>query len=280
MSLISCVHHDVAQTPIEPPYNTTISQCYSVKCPCNPYITVVHDPIPRITEPLSIHPFPQASNMVLTLISATPSPFARINRIALIEKGIPFELKNEVPWDSTTETPKYNPLEKLPILILDDGSVIYDSAFIQEYIVQKFTQGDSLLPDDIDGGLQARQIQVLSEGIMDSIALIFAEKNRAEGMTSEVWFARQERKINGALRALSDMVKSTQGGFLVAKKYTIADIAAGSAIGMVEMMGAQGFLKPWRSEYPELEKYWLMLEERESFKQTKPYMFEVKDFKL
>ncbi len=59
--------------------------------------------------------------MMLTLISATPSPYARKNRIALIEKGIAFELKSEIPWHSTTETPKYNPLEKLPILIFDDG---------------------------------------------------------------------------------------------------------------------------------------------------------------
>ncbi len=221
---------------------------------------------------------------MLTLISATPSPFARINRIALIEKGIPFELKNEIPWDSTTETPKYNPLEKLPILILEDGSAIYDSAFIQEYIVQKFTQGPSLLPGTVDDGLQARQIQVLSEGIMDSIALIFAEGNRSEDKRSEVWFGRQGRKIDGALRALSDMVKSTGGDFLVNKEYTIADIAAGSALGMIELIASTPLALPsflsWKAEYPELSKYWQMLEAKDSFKQTAPYMFEPKDFKL
>ena len=56
------------------------------------------------------------------LISATPSPYARKVRIALAEKGLPFELLTEVPWDSTTRTPRYNPLEKLPILLLDDGT--------------------------------------------------------------------------------------------------------------------------------------------------------------
>jgi glutathione S-transferase len=76
---------------------------------------------------------------MLTLISATPSPYARKNRIALIEKGIPFELKSEIPWHSDTETPKYNPLEKLPILVFDDGRPpIYESWFIQEYIVCKY----------------------------------------------------------------------------------------------------------------------------------------------
>ena len=45
-------------------------------------------------------------------------------RLALLEKGIPFELATEVPWESTTETPAYNPLEKLPVLIFEDGSSV------------------------------------------------------------------------------------------------------------------------------------------------------------
>ena len=68
--------------------------------------------------------------MMLKLISATPSPYARKVRITLAEKGIPFELVTEVPWDSTTQTPRHNPLEKLPVLILYDGSSVYESRFI------------------------------------------------------------------------------------------------------------------------------------------------------
>ena len=62
---------------------------------------------------------------MLQLISATPSPYARKVRIALAEKGIAFELLTEVPWNDTTSTPKFNPLEKLPVLILEDGSSVY-----------------------------------------------------------------------------------------------------------------------------------------------------------
>ena len=42
---------------------------------------------------------------MLKLISATPSPYARKVRIVLAEKGIPFELITEVPWDSTAVQP-------------------------------------------------------------------------------------------------------------------------------------------------------------------------------
>jgi glutathione S-transferase len=60
----------------------------------------------------------------MKLISATPSPYARKVRIALVEKGLPFELVTEVPWNEDTRTPLYNPLEKLPILLLDDGTSV------------------------------------------------------------------------------------------------------------------------------------------------------------
>ena len=70
------------------------------------------------------------------LISATPSPYARKVRIALAEKGIVFELITEVPWDSTTQTPRHNPLEKLPVLLLEGGGSVYESSYILEYLEQ------------------------------------------------------------------------------------------------------------------------------------------------
>lgn len=108
---------------------------------------------------------------MLTLISATPSPYARKSRIALLEKGIPFQLQTEIPWHSATETPKYNPLEKLPILIFDNGDPpIYESWFIQEYITQKYrSQGPSLLPESLDEQLLAKQIQVIADGACDAL---------------------------------------------------------------------------------------------------------------
>ncbi|GAC1609097.1 MAG: hypothetical protein NVS3B2_18830 [Ramlibacter sp.] len=50
-------------------------------------------------------------------------------RIALAEKGLPFELLTEVPWDCTTAMPCHNRLEKLPVLILEYGSSVYESSF-------------------------------------------------------------------------------------------------------------------------------------------------------
>jgi glutathione S-transferase len=50
---------------------------------------------------------------MLKLISSRSSSYARKARIALAEKRIPFELIKEVPWESTTQTPLYDPLPKV-----------------------------------------------------------------------------------------------------------------------------------------------------------------------
>lgn len=113
---------------------------------------------------------------MLTLISATPSPYARKNRIALHEKGIPFTLQSEIPWESGTQTPRHNPLEKLPVLLFDDGRApVYESWFIQEYIVQKYGgRGPRLMPAGVDEGLRARQVQVVADGGCDAMVGILA----------------------------------------------------------------------------------------------------------
>ncbi len=77
---------------------------------------------------------------MLRLISATPSPYARKVRIALAEKGLPFELQTAVPWDSSTTTPRHNPLEKLPVLLLEDGSSVYESSYILQFLELKYPQ--------------------------------------------------------------------------------------------------------------------------------------------
>jgi glutathione S-transferase len=118
-----------------------------------------------------------------------------MNRIALLEKGIKFELQNEIPWHADTATPKYNPLEKLPILIFENGFSVYDTQHIQEYIVQKYADREpKLIPQGIDAGLTARQIQALAVGMMDALSLVFFE--RARELPSPEWSARQNRKVS------------------------------------------------------------------------------------
>lgn len=215
--------------------------------------------------------------MSITLISATPSPFARMNRIAMMEKGIPFTIKNEVPWHDTTQTPEHNPLEKLPILLFDDGrDPVYDSAHIQEYIVQKYAdKAPRLLTGNIDADLKARQIQTLSEGVLDAFVLAFWESVRPKEKQSEQWSARQNRKIDGGMKAFEELAKNRPDGqdFLLGNQLTIADIAVCCTAAHMEFAGAR---PGWQEKYPKLRSYWEKLEGRQSFRETRPSMFDLK----
>lgn len=207
----------------------------------------------------------------MRLLSATPSPYARKVRIALAEKGIPFELVIEVPWDSTTATPQYNPLEKLPVLIMDDGSAVYESHFIMEYMEAKFPT-PPMLPDDIDGKLAAKQIEVLCDGICDAFVLYFMERHRAAEQQSQPWMARQLRKIEGGFAALARIAGDRE--YIVGDRFGLADIAAGTVTKYFSVRWSE---YSWRDRYPDLAAYSDRMEQRPSFQATVPYAQTFKD---
>ena len=205
------------------------------------------------------------------LISATPSPYARKVRIALAEKGIPFELATEVPWDSTTATPAYNPLEKLPVLVLPDGRGIYESRFILEWLEAKHPDPPLLAPAGTDDALAARQAEVVADGVCDALVLLFWERRRPEEHQSAPWMARQRRKVDGGLRALSALAEAgeggARGGWLVGGRFGLADIAAGTVLGYLDVRFPE---HPWRSLHPALVRLAGRLVERPSFRATVP----------
>ncbi len=197
------------------------------------------------------------------LISATPSPYARKVRIALAEKGLPFELLTEVPWDSSTTTPLYNPLEKLPVLLLPDGSSVYESSYILQYLELKHPQ-PPLLPGDVDGQLAARKLEVLCDGVCDAVVLSLFEKTRPDG-GSPPWLARQRRKIEGGIAEMAKIVGTRR--WAVGDGFGLGDIAVGTAVAYLSVRFAEF---AWRTSYPALAQFSDRLEQRPSFRDSVP----------
>ena len=196
-------------------------------------------------------------------ISATPSPYARKVRIALLEKGIPFDLVTEVPWNSTTATPRYNPLEKLPVLIPEEGDPIYESSYILDWLELRFPQ-TPLLPRDVDGILAARKLDVLCNGVCDAVVLTFFERQR-EGGGSPEWLARQRRKIEGGIKEIARLIGTHE--WAVGDHFSLGDIAAGTAVGYLSVRFQE---MPLREMYPALAAYADRLAQRPSFASTAP----------
>lgn len=196
------------------------------------------------------------------LISATPSPYARKVRIALAEKGIPFDLLTEVPWDSTTSTPRYNPLEKLPVLIPVTGEPVYESRFILEYLEVRHPQ-PRLVPEDVEEMLLARRLEVLCDGVCDAVVLTFFERRRAH--PSAEWLARQRRKVEGGVREIARIVGDRP--WAVGDRFGLGDIAAGVVTGYLTVRFPEF---RWREAHPGLAALSDRLESRPSFRDSVP----------
>jgi glutathione S-transferase len=198
------------------------------------------------------------------LLSAKPSPYARKVRIQLAEKGIPFELVTEVPWNAETQTPRWNPLEKLPVLITPEEHGVFESRYIGEWIELRHPE-PPLMPRDVDGLLAAKRYEVIVDGACDALILALFERQRAEDKQSQPWLDRQMRKVFGALRELSRTLGERE--FCVGNSFTMADVATGTLLGYMKVRWPH---IDWQSLHPNLAAYSDRIEQRPSFAATRP----------
>lgn len=200
----------------------------------------------------------------MKLIASLTSPFARKTRIVLAEKRIDYDLTVDVPWNADTQVPEYNPLGKIPVLVMDDGSTLYDSRVIVEY-VDTLSPVSRLIPDGNREKIQVKRWEALADGVCDAAATIFLEKKRVESNQSADWIVRQESKIRRGLAAMS--LELAEKNWCHGEFYSLADIAVGCALGYLDLRFAQ---IDWRSTHPNLQKLADKLAQRQAFKDTVP----------
>ncbi len=216
----------------------------------------------------------------MILISASPSPFARKVRIAMIEKGIAFTLQNEVPWHANTQTPRYNPLEQLPILIPDDGDPVFESTYLMDWLEHRYPE-PSMLPADPALAMEAKLVHTIAEGVADATVLLFWEMQREQISTE--WAKRQLRKVTGGLTDLNRRVGDRE--FVVGNRFGLADIAVIALLGMQDTVIETGMIAAWKNFasdmdawnvlYPNLKRFEAHHRDRPSVKQTAPIMFDL-----
>ena len=207
----------------------------------------------------------------MRLIRAAPSPYARKVRIALAEKQLRFELVTEVPWNQDTSLPRFNPLEKLPVLVLDDGTSWYESNLILEWIERHYPE-PRLLPADPDAALAARRALILADGVCDAFLLVFFERQRPPDHQSAPWIARQMRKIEGGIGELARLAGGRR--VVVGEALSWGDLGIGCALLYLDLRFPE---LPWRTRHAELARYVDRLAERPSFRDTLPAAQTIRD---
>ncbi len=200
----------------------------------------------------------------MKLIASLTSPYARKVRVVIAEKHIECELQIDVPWDADTHVPDYNPLGKIPVLVLDDGTALYDSRVIVEYL-DFASPVHNLLPKDARGRIAAKRWEALADGVTDAAATLHLEKKRPDAQQSPSWIERQEQKITRGLAAVAKDLG--ENAWCMADNYSLADIAVGCMLGYLDLRFAA---MPWRETHPNLARLATRLNERTSFKATMP----------
>ena len=199
----------------------------------------------------------------MKLYGSPGSPYARKVRIVLAEKQIPHEY--EVQRGSAPGSPvlQFNPLGKVPTLVLDDGRGLYDSPVIVEYL-DTLGSGPRLLPEAPGERIEVRRWEALGDGIAEATVNINHERREpADKQKEPAWFQRQRDKVDRSLAAMEKGLG--QGLFCFGSRFTLADIAAGYALGYID------FAVPdieWRKNHPALARLTERLFVRPSFSTT------------
>jgi glutathione S-transferase len=200
----------------------------------------------------------------MKLIASLTSPYARKVRVALAEKKIEYDLIEESPWAVDTTVPTYNPLGKVPVFVLDDGTTLFDSRVIVEYL-DTVSPVSRLIPEPSRQRIVVRRWEALADGICDAAVALVLESRRATKQQNKEWIERQRAKVDRGLKELATELgdKALCNG----EAYSLADIATGCALAYLDLRHAT---IDWRALYPNLVKLAEKLSKRPSFTETAP----------
>lgn len=183
---------------------------------------------------------------MLILRSSPPSPFGRKVKIAATMVGVMERIHVEPadtvdPADSLRDQ---NPLGKIPVLILADGTAIYDSRVIVEYL-DLLAGGGGLIPKDADHRIAALKLQALADGIMDAALLqVYEVRFRPEAARQAGWIAHQAGKVERGLAYLEANAPDVED-------VTVGEIAVACMLGYLDLR----FAGTWRESHPRLLKF-------------------------
>jgi glutathione S-transferase len=200
----------------------------------------------------------------MKLLASPTSPYARKVRIALAEKKIDCELVEASPWVKDSIVPTHNPLGKVPVLILDDGTALYDSRVIVEYL-DTVSPVSRLIPEPSRQRIAVKRWEALADGICDAAVAIVREAARPAKQQSSEAIERNREKIE---RGIVDMAAElADKPWCNGEAHSLADIATGCTLGYLDLRHPT---IAWRSEHANLVALFDKLSKRPSYSETAP----------
>lgn len=200
----------------------------------------------------------------MKLFYSKNSPYARKVRVVAAEKRIDIEMALVDLADPNCPVSQFNPLGKVPVLVLDDGESLYDSRVIVEYLDHR-TPVTNLLPSGQNLKIQVRKWEALADGVCDAAVAAMLESRRAAEKQDAASIAKQLAKVERGLRAMSDALGDAK--WCVDDTFSLADIALGCVLGYLAFRYVDN---PWQTDYPNLARHYNTMLKRTSFSETEP----------
>ena len=199
----------------------------------------------------------------MKLIYASASPFVRKVHVVLLETGLIEDVSlvevTTTPVNTADQAVAANPTGKIPALILEDGSSVYDSRVICRYLNDR-AKADLYPTDTI---WKMLTLEATADAIMEAAVLMTYERRiRPEDMVYEPWIEAQWAKAERSIASIStDWVEYLQGPL------TIGQIGVACALNYVDFRHAD---RDWRATNPQLADWFASFSERPAIVATRP----------
>ncbi|MFN0263176.1 glutathione S-transferase [Tepidamorphus sp. 3E244] len=200
----------------------------------------------------------------MKLLHAPTSPFVRKVMVVAHEAGLAGSIETEFvlasPVERGEDLAAHNPLGKIPALILDDGSTLYDSRVICEYLAALKPE-TGLFPDG-EARWETLTQQAMADGLLDAaIATRYERVMRPQAAQWSGWADAQLAKVTGAL----DRIEAIVGD--LPERPTIGTITIGCALGYLDFRFPE---LRWRDGRPAAANWFSAFETRPSMVATRP----------
>ena len=199
----------------------------------------------------------------MKLLGTNTSPYVRKVRLVLLEKNILHTYLIDAPNDPGSQVAKANPLGRIPALILDDGTCVYDSTVIAEY-VDTLHDTPKLIPrHDPLGRMRVKRWEALADGIMDSAIVVRNERTRPVNKQEPDIITQHSEAIRRALTQAATQLDEKE--WCEGNALTLADLALASALVYLDLRLPE---IGWRATFTNLDAWFDRMSGRASLRAT------------
>ncbi|NNM80688.1 MAG: glutathione S-transferase [Gallionella sp.] len=199
----------------------------------------------------------------MKLLGTNTSPYVRKARLVLLEKNIPHTYLIDAPREPGSQVARANPLGRIPALILDDETCVFDSTVIADY-VDTLNDTPILIPrTDALARMRVKRWEALADGIMDSAVVVRIEVLREKAFQDAATITRHNDAITRALSHIAEQLGTRQ--WCEGNAITLADLALTSMLVYLDLRQTE---RDWRAAHPNLGAWFARMRERASVKAT------------